>query len=757
MKKSLLFCLLSFFALWSSAENNRSLEAPTEEIPADATDITLCVDMSCLESITAPTVFGAFNGWNAGANPVVNQGDGIYCATVSMGDGNQEFKFFRQEGEETFDPVEDAACTLTTGPFTNRIITVGPGQPTSYTWGWESCDMTCQAPPMPTTTDITLCADLSCFSNTDAAAVVVNGSNPGTPLIDQGNGIFCATVGLESGPQGFVFFTAVEQFEDFDLPEDGACTINGQRVINVVEGQEATYTYGWESCDPEATCSTTTDITLCVDLSCFPQVDAAAVGGDFNGFAANAFLTNTGNGVYCRTVALESGPQEFKFFFAQEQFENFGPEDAACTANGNRIIDVVEGQTASYTFGWERCDDQCILPGANVTFCVNTACAGLNPGNVAVFGQFNGFNSFANPMVNQGNGEWCTTVFLPSGPQEYLFLADGVAESFPAFQDICTVTCCGGAFTNRIINIVDGQDQTVQFDFESCDYTPAGSVPVWSYDNVSSVGSVGNTDASPCDVQGNAVDLDFTAFNLNSAPNDNHGFLHSTLCGDGEISMRVANVEFGAYVGVSLRDNLSPGAKQVSLFSNLTNILRFEARSTIGAPAQVFAFYKPSPFWIRLVRQGNWVFGYYSPTGNNWTYVHAVFVPMGNCVEAGISIFSYLPANNVEASVDNVNLTEYYSGFSGNPPTPPVVTTTESARWNLYPNPAADNLSVEWGQEAQPTQLKLFNQYGQMLKLQQIDGSGRIQLPVHDLNAGSYWIEMLNGDQRIKVLPFIKQ
>jgi hypothetical protein len=26
---------------------------------------------------------------------------------------------------------------LTSGGFTNRLITVGEGQPTSYTWGWE--------------------------------------------------------------------------------------------------------------------------------------------------------------------------------------------------------------------------------------------------------------------------------------------------------------------------------------------------------------------------------------------------------------------------------------------------------------------------------------------------------------------------------------------------------------------------------------------------------------------------------------------
>jgi hypothetical protein len=47
---------------------------------------------------------------------------------------------------------------------------------------------------------------------------------------------------------------------------------------------------------------------------------------------------------FVQRLGLEAGPQEFKFFTAQEQYEDLGPEDAACTANGNRVITVVEGR-----------------------------------------------------------------------------------------------------------------------------------------------------------------------------------------------------------------------------------------------------------------------------------------------------------------------------------------------------------------------------------------------------------------------------
>jgi hypothetical protein len=489
-------------------------------------------------------------------------------------------------------------------------------------------------------------------------------------------------------------------------------------------------------------------------------VAAAAVGGDFNGFAPVEPLFNDGNGIYCTTVALESGPQEFKFFFAQQQFEDFGPEDAACTANGNRVINVVEGQMASYTYGWERCDDQCILPGANVTFCVNTGCSGLDPNNVTIFGQFNNFNGGANPLVNQGDGTWCTTIFLPPGPQEYKFLADGVEEVFPAFQNICTVTCCGGAFTNRVLTVVDGQDQAVSFDWEECTYTDPNTVDVWSFDVVSGVAGSGDAGFEPCGVTGGSTTLVHTTNNGNS-PLDDHSFLNTELCGDGEISFKVVDVSNFAYVGLTMRESLSPGAKQVSLFSDLSPVVRWETRYFNNTPVQVNSFFKPYPIYIRLVRQGDWVFGYYSFTGGyNWSPVHGVYLPMADCIDVGISLFSFVPGIQAQATVENVNFIQYggNGGFSVEAPQP-AITLKDDARWNLYPNPATEMVSIEWSSEAQPTQLNVYNQYGQAIRNLQLDafGAQNIQLPVNDLNAGSYWIEILNGDQRIKTLPFIKQ
>ena len=42
-------------------------------------------------------------------------------------------------GQESLDPVADANCTLTTGTFTNRYMTIGNADTTLPTVCWESC------------------------------------------------------------------------------------------------------------------------------------------------------------------------------------------------------------------------------------------------------------------------------------------------------------------------------------------------------------------------------------------------------------------------------------------------------------------------------------------------------------------------------------------------------------------------------------------------------------------------------------------
>lgn len=623
------------------------------------------------------------------------------------------------------------------------------------------------------TVNITFCGDFSCVSNADGFAaprMFVDGMGVIPLNTNQGSDVYCATVSLVQGSEFRYIFNysgAVGFVGSEDLSAlEGDCASNGSGGLlrsYTVPATAETDTRAWESCAMTEDCGTPStpgaNVEFCVDVGCLPDVNTVSIFGQFNGFNPNSNqLTDQGGGTWCTTLFLAPGPQEYKFLVNEvdEQLTQGDPCTVTCCGGAftNRIINIVDGVDQNVSFGFASCDANCVPPpGATVDFCVNVGCSGLTPNSVNIFGQFNGFNPTANPLADQGNGVWCGTIFLPPGPQEYLFLADGVAESFPAFQDICTVTCCGGAFTNRSINIVDGQNQTVNFDWEECTFTPPGGG--WSYNNVTVNSGSGSASFDPCDVAAGPITIDYTATGYNPAV-DNHGFTHTTLCGDGEISLRVTDLSFGTYVGPTMRESLAPAAKQTTLFSNMSNLLRAETRFATNTPATVGNYYRPFPSWLRLVRQGNWVFSYYSTNGSSWSYVYGVYLPMADCIEVGVSLFAYLSFPS-SGTVDNVNVIEY-GGGSNVPLIEHPNSAPQAGSWELFPNPATSEVSLRWDAEVEPTQMSIYNESGQVVRNQILNvGLNSLELQIDDLASGVYWIEMKSGQQRLKTLPFVKQ
>ena len=104
-------------------------------------DITFQVDMNQVtESFTTPEVFGSFNGWCSGCNPLSDDdGDGVWSTTISITPGTHEFKFAYDNlsGQEELTP--GSSCTSTIDGFTNRTITVEDMAMTLPAVCWASC------------------------------------------------------------------------------------------------------------------------------------------------------------------------------------------------------------------------------------------------------------------------------------------------------------------------------------------------------------------------------------------------------------------------------------------------------------------------------------------------------------------------------------------------------------------------------------------------------------------------------------------
>ena len=243
--------------------------------------------------------------------------------------------------------------------------------------------------------------------------------------------------------------------------------------------------------------------------------------------------------------------------------------------------------------------------------------------------------------------------------------------------------------------------------------------------------------------------------NATSTTTDNVAFTSTQLCGDGSITAKIESVSASGYGGLMIRETTDAGSKQVSVFSNMTNILRHETRYFANANKVVQSFFKPNPVWLQLQRQGDWIFSYYSFDGNNFQYIHAVYVPMQSCVEVGLASFSYLPNVQAEVVFSNVSVSGNNGGFSQNndnistpqnhtagiPQNHNIITPNNL---NLFPNPNQGQFSLQMNEPIKEAgTLTIYNHYGQQVYQQLVDaGSSQIELDLGQIPSGMYLLEL---------------
>jgi hypothetical protein len=101
-----------------------------------------------VDAFTTPEVNGTFNNWCGGCAPMSDtDGDNVWVLTIPMAAGTYEFKYAYDSwaGQENLAP--GSPCVLTTGQFTNRVITVSEDIDLGVVC-WSSCS-SCDNPSGP--------------------------------------------------------------------------------------------------------------------------------------------------------------------------------------------------------------------------------------------------------------------------------------------------------------------------------------------------------------------------------------------------------------------------------------------------------------------------------------------------------------------------------------------------------------------------------------------------------------------------------
>ncbi len=152
-------------------------------------------------------------------------------------------------------------------------------------------------------------------------------------------------------------------------------------------------------------------------------------------------------------------------------------------------------------------------------------------------------------------------------------------------------------------------------------------------------------------VQGDGVDIWDTS--------DEFHYVYMPLKGDGQMTARIVNMTYTnewAKAGVMIRESLDAGARHAMEVVTISNGICFQGRTnTNGSTFNNQGVAGAAPYWVRIIRTGNTIAGYYSLNGSNWTQQSTVDIAMPQNVYIGLCLTSHSGGVLCTAQFDNVS------------------------------------------------------------------------------------------------------
>jgi 1,4-alpha-glucan branching enzyme len=267
-------------------------------------NVTFQVNMNQTTGFTTPELNGTFNNWCGNCAQMSDgNGDNIWDITVTLQEGSYEFKYSYDNwaGSENLTPGEP--CTVTSGNFTNRIITISNDTIIPIVCFGSCSD--CQAPAAypvifhvdvndPSITQVEITGDFNNFC-------------VGCETMDSGIGtLWSDTLYLEAGVYNYHFTHT--NGSNSEVLTDMTCTVFGgtnyERTITVTGDTEAPVVC-WNTC---AECTVSTDELMNNNIQLFPNPSTGNV--SFSGLQGGNYNVNCydmiGNLVRQFSVSAES-------------------------------------------------------------------------------------------------------------------------------------------------------------------------------------------------------------------------------------------------------------------------------------------------------------------------------------------------------------------------------------------------------------------------------------------------------------------
>lgn len=471
---------------------------------------------------------------------------------------------------------------------------------------------------------------------------------------------------------------------------------------------------------PSAICQ---DVTVVLDTNGQGTLLPEEIGGNsIMGCAPCSYGNN-----FTLTIALDSFPSETRWILTD-------------TDGGNTIA------LGFYPFQPNTTvTDSFSLSGGDYVFTI------LDTGGDG--GSYNLSDELGNTVASSGAfGVSESTTFCADG-----LASESISQSFFDCDDI-------GSTINVTYTITDfngASDQcSATVSVEEGNALPAG----WSATNIGDQGDGSDFNYSLCSADSpNNGDLTISTggYNLLTQNADNLAFANIELCNDGGIQARIESVD-GGYAGLMIRESDAPGAKMVAVYSNLTNLIRREIRTTDNGPKSSTLIQASFPYWLRLQRDGDLIRARYRSSSNgSWQTFYQAYLPMNSCVEMGLAVFTTDPNGSASATFGDIRFRNNSGGINLSAPDslywenaqPEVLKAT------IVPNPVRRTFTLQFS-AALPADgtAALFNEFGQQLAQTPLrEGEQSIDWDASYLPAGLYFLEVFTQDGYREVLKVVRQ
>ncbi len=333
--------------------------------------------------------------------------------------------------------------------------------------------------------NVTFSVDMSDVDEVSPLGVHVTGDfqdpvwNPsGTPLTDQGDGIWSITLPLSAGAYEFKFLNG-NSFDDEEVVPD-ACRANLTGNTNrrvVVDGtSDVTYAVCFSSC---AACGDYA-VLFRVDMSLEEEVAPVGVhvAGSFQGAVWDPgaeTMTSTDGTIFTRLVTfdpavLDGTTLEFKYINGNSWLfpnENISNE---CGQGGNRVLQLSSANTVTPLLCYNQCGT-CVAP-VPVVFQVDMSNETVNAAGVFIAGELNPDNPWT-PGVDElidtdGDGIYEITMLVQPGTYQFKFVnGAGWPGADNDYQDESVPSGCAEN-NNRQVTITEEEGQLYQYCFGQC-------------------------------------------------------------------------------------------------------------------------------------------------------------------------------------------------------------------------------------------------------------------------------------------------